>query len=114
MCRKGAFHNAYGSRNISNWMNVVINNGSTGYFRGFCGGYSTDWTTLFGHANGYGMNNIWLYAYQTGDQTDVSNFAYSAWTQGFVLNLEKQVFTEWKCTQNSCTSCSYPTEGTWY
>ncbi len=111
------FNNAFGAHDISNWMSVTVNNGSTpGSYP--CAGYpwpnSSDWSSLFGEANAIGMNNIWLYAYQTGNQAAVSNFAYSAWTNGFVLNLEKQVFTEWKCTQDNCTDCVWPNEGVWY
>ena len=108
-----AFQSFYGTRNIANWMQVVTNNGSTGYYRGFCGTHSTDWSTLFGHANGYGMTNIWLYAYQTGDETAVQNFCNSAWATGWLLRQEKQICVEYKCIEKSCTYCSYPNNGDW-
>lgn len=107
-----AFQNSYHSRNISNWMNVVINNGSNYGYPPCSNPKSSDWSSLFGHANNYGMNNIWLYALQDGNEAAVQKFCYAAWTNGFVLNLAKQFFIEYKCV-DPCSSCVWPIKGDW-
>ncbi|MGA7721947.1 MAG: hypothetical protein WCA84_12335 [Ignavibacteriaceae bacterium] len=106
-----AFRQYYGPRNISNWMSVVINNGSTGYYEGLCSsGTSTNWASLFDRANSYGMNNIWLYAYKTGNDSLVSAFAGVAWSRGFSLRQSYYLGSEWTCSQDSS---SFPGKGAW-
>jgi hypothetical protein len=109
-----AFRSYYGSRNISNWLSVVINNGSTGYYEGLCStGYSTGWAALFDNANTNGINNVWLYAYMTGNDSAVSDFAYTAWSRDFTTRQASSIETIWTCSQDSCSDCSFPNKGTW-
>jgi hypothetical protein len=106
-----SFNQYYGTRNISNWMHLVVNNGSTGYYQGLCSsGTSTDWADLFDRANSYGMNNIWLYAYGTGNDSLVSAFASVAWSRGFSLRQSFYIGSVWSSSQDSS---SFPDKGTW-
>jgi hypothetical protein len=106
------FHGYYGSKNIANWMDVVINNGN-GQSPGICNYASTSWLTLLTTANGIGLNEVWLYAQGTGNEAAIANFCASAWQDSWLTRQQKGLVTEYRCAQNNCTSCSYPTQGTW-
>ncbi len=107
-----AFKNYYQSKNISNWLHVVINNGNE--TDPTCGYRSTSWQTLMSTADGLGIDNIWLYAYDTGDQNAVIDFTLAAWQSGWMYKYQDQITTVWQCTEsNPCVNCVWPNVGTW-
>ena len=106
------YKQCYSSKNKSNWMHVVINNGNGN--ASSCGYAATSWQTLITTANNLGINNIWLYAYQTGNENAVINFSISAWETGWMYRFQNMITTVWLCnTNNPCANCVSP-NGNWY
>ncbi len=112
----GEFHDYYTSpKNPTDWLNVVDNNGTGGGHNTCNSENSTSWYDLIHFADGsLGMNTIWLYAENTGDEQAIASFCYAAWYEGWLLRQQKQILTVWKCSTSPCTSCSYPNSGAWY
>jgi hypothetical protein len=103
------------SKNISNWMSLNINADGNPLGRAGCNGKANTWSDLFGNANRYGMNNIWLYADNNGVEANIQEFCLAAYEAGWLLQEQKQVITNWECSNpNPCTNCSFPDEGNWY
>jgi hypothetical protein len=109
------YHNFYGnSLNPCNWMSVTENDGTReGDYP--CAGWpypnSSDFSTLLGYANNYGMNNTWLFACGTGNEAAVLNFSFHAWATGWMLRQEKYLTIVYQCSGLDC-NWTYQT-GTW-
>ncbi len=73
------------------------------------------WGSCFNWASAH-INNIWLYASNTGDESVIQNFCQTAWETGWLYRLENQFLIIWKCSSPSpCTNCNYQTgQGNWY
>ncbi len=100
------FKNGYGSKNVADWISLEYNQDGTGY---------SDYSSCFGKANQLGLNDIWLYAHDYNSLSLLQQYSYSAWANGWLLRLSKQLIIIWKCSSPSpCTNCSYPSEGDWY
>ena len=95
-------------------MHVVINNGN-GRTQ-ICTGFNSDpWSQLFAEANNLNENDVWLYAYQTGNKAAILNFCLQAWQSEWMYRWNQQITTYWACsTPNPCTNCIWPNGGHWY
>ncbi len=91
-----AFKNFYGSKNISNFMDLEYNKPGVGSSNG-------DFSTLFGRANGLGINDIWLYANNYDNITLVDQFCDAAWSNGWLTKFRKRIIITWRCDDpNPC------------
>lgn len=97
----------YGSnKNISQWINVQINNTYSGSGKSF--------SDLMGHANNLGMNNLWLYAYGISNPNNIYNFCnaafYSGWLRGFAQN----IILVYRCSYPNPCDCDPTLPDGWY
>ena len=102
------FKGYYISKNISNWLDVTINNGYGN--ASSCGYAATSWSTLLYTANYNGIGEVWLYAVDEGDETAILNFCLSAWQMHWNLRLQKHLVIIYQC---SGLNCSWPDGGNW-
>ncbi len=93
-------------RNLTNFITLNPDKSNNG----------ADWGDLLNLASSWYMNPIWVYGLDSNvDESTISYFANTAWSTGYLYELEKQVTTVWKCLEYpSCTDCVYPTQGGWY
>lgn len=113
------FRDYYGSWNcIMNWLHVDINNGSGGGHVAcpYINEESSSWSDLLDYANNNGINKVWLYAYETGDENAIVSFCNSAWMSGWLLRLAKRYEIIWRCeSPNPCVNCDwFNHKGGWY
>lgn len=96
------FNGYYGpSKSIANWFDAVINNGN-GSSNG-CGYAATSWITLLTTADGLGISEVWLYAYDdSGDESAISSCCSSAWQDYWLLRQQGNLVTVWQNTDGTC------------
>jgi hypothetical protein len=114
----GEFHDYYGgTRNPTDWIHLVINNGMGGGHNTWTSENSSSWDDLIHFATGsLGMNKLWLYANGTDDEGLLEGYCQIASFYGWLLEYAKQYVFVWKCqSPNPCTNCNFQEgEGNWY
>ena len=108
------FHGYYcANKNFSNWFHVVINNGNG--ISSSCQYAATSWITLLTTADGKGINEVWLYAQDTGDETGIANCCASCWQDHWLTQFQRQRVN---VLINTGTTCSpngpWGMYDTWY
>ncbi len=103
------FNSYYGvGKNPSNWLQLTANNGNgnTHLDCFYKNSVSNNWHDLLYHANysGSGMNEIWLYANNTGSEQDVKNFVDTAWRLGWLSRYGRGYIIIWQCTYHQYDS----------
>ena len=112
------FNNYYGSwKSKSNWLQVVANNGdgNTHVDCFYINSVSNNWHDMLYHANNSGMNEIWLWAVNTGSDQGVRDFCDTGWQLGWLLKKYRYAQLTWICDEiPACTYCSWGNYGDWY
>jgi hypothetical protein len=109
------FWNYYGhSKNIANWMHVVVNQGNTPDKCMFDNYNASSFTDLFNQVNYEGLNEIWLYAQDIGDEDAINLFCQAAAEEGWLLREWEEYAIEYKCDGSCPLYCVWPTTGNWY
>jgi len=113
------FRNYYGAtKNISNWLNLTANNGDgrTHVACPFINSHSNNWYDLLGNANRNGINEVWLWASGTGNETLVNDFSEQAWSRDWLLRAYGYYCIEWGCDTQPCyPDCHWGVGlGPWY
>ena len=80
-----------------NWADNTMNN---------AGG----WPSCFDWMNAHSINNVWLFADNTGDESVIQNWCINAWEKSWLLRQEKYLTIVYQC---SGLGCSWPDGGTW-
>jgi hypothetical protein len=94
------FRSYYGvTKNISNWTDATPHNDYDG----------DTWDALFSDANAYGLNEIWLYACNSGNEDDICDFMNAAFINGWALKKYKYATIYWQC--DAIPACKYCTWG---
>jgi hypothetical protein len=81
------FQGYYGAnRNITNWMHVVINNGSG--VSTSCSYLASSWDALLATADVEGINEVWLFADGTGNEAAIANCCTTCWQDQWLLQYQ--------------------------
>ena len=83
---------------IHSWMNWADNTMNN------AGG----WTSCFDWMNAHSINNVWLFADNTGDESVIQNWCINAWEKSWLLRQEKYLTIVYQC---SGLDCSQPNGG---
>lgn len=86
------------NKNISNWINAWDS-------------HSADWGDLLNLASAWGMNPIWIYAYDV-NQNVLFQFCNAAWQTHYLYRYGRHIVERWKCQSPNCLDCDWP-DGQW-
>lgn len=97
------FRNTYGNKNISNFMDVGMQNPANN------NGYA-HWDGLIPCArNSCNLNSIYLYSDNDGNGSDaIYNFCYYAWNNYFLRGFGKHYIITERCSSPNCEHCQDP------
>lgn len=102
------YRDYYGSgKNISQWMNVGINNTFSG------SGNSLD--DLMEQANNLGIDNLWLFASGLSNPDNIYNFCLSAFSAGWLRGYAQDIILIYRCyLPDPCENCDPNSPDSWY